>query len=306
MALGLFNKLADLAKTSTRMVVLGIIVIVVGLVWLGWTKVIANPDTVFWSMLDNNLSSYGQTKHVTQGSQGNSLDQYVQLQLGSQNVASGQAALDQALSNTTEASITIDTIGTSSANYARYTNFALNSSDPTQPKKDFSQLIGVWAKENNFSSAQQAIFTQASEGIIPSMHLSSQIRHQVVDFAKKQQVYKIDFSSLKHETINGRMVDTYQVQVDPEKYIQMLILINKLTDQKSQQLDASQYQGAPAVPLQVSVDVLSHNLVNVIYETSGRSESYGSYGAQATVDIPTQTISETQAQAMLQKILSSQ
>src|SRR3990167_3583794 len=114
----------------------------------------------FWGMINNNLSTASITEHITQSGQGQSVDQYMQKQFGSQKASHSVIVLKQT-GGRAESSSTVksETINTPTTDYSRY--LQVNSQQKTASGKpiDSSKILGVWAKTdnpNNQSSISQS------------------------------------------------------------------------------------------------------------------------------------------------------
>lgn len=306
MARTLVSTTTEQQKTLVRLfVVMGVVIFLLS-GWLWWSKVYAGQSQVFWGMIDGNLRSFGQTRRITQENESSKLDQSLQLQLGSQNIVKDRANITQAISPSEKASVTVETLSTPKASYVRYTDLKIEGTQD-QPQRDLTQLLNTWGKQNVADSAGQGSFAQATNGTIPITYLPPKARHEVVKFAREQEVYKPKYDTMKREKINGRHVNTYEVTVEPVKYVKMLKLIDTLSGQRNlTQVDPNEYADLQPVQLQVSIDVFNRNLAKVVYASNSRQEQYHSFGAVVPVKLPEKTIPQAQLQELLRRTVNGQ
>jgi hypothetical protein len=300
----------DLLQKQQRS--LAIIVFVVGLLifaisgYFWYTRVFSSPTNVFWGMVDNNFKSYGMTRSITQenASQGLKQSQSTRLMLGSQNISQGKTSIMQNNPQTGQVQIDTESIGTMSANYSKYTSINISkSASGKQP--DFSQFENIWAVENNIPTGQlnliQAMF--GTMGTVPFGHLDAASRHKLVNYMKSNEVYKFTDLGVRRENKNGRPVYTYDVSVDLPKAVASLIMFDKLSGlNKLQGIDPEQYAGGGAVPLQMSIDILTHDIVEVSYGGGAQKEQFSSSGAYVKARVPEQTVPVSELQQKIQEI----
>jgi hypothetical protein len=67
-------------------------------------------------------------------------------------------------------------------------------------------------------------------------------------------------------------------------------------------ISAAEFTSSKPVTITLSVDKRSHQMVRIIYPTSGFSETYTDYGVVRTITLPTKTISETELQKRVQAV----
>ena len=284
-----------------------LIFLLAGYFW--YARVFTNPNNVFWGMVDNNLKTYGVTRHMAQEnpSQGLSQTQDNRLLLGSQNVSQGKVALVQNSQATGNVHVDTEAIGTTSANYVRYTNIDIAKKAADGKQVDFSELENVWAVDNNVPTGQlnllQSMF--GSMGAVPFGHLDASSRQKLVTFMRKSEVYKIDNTTAHKESRGMRQVYVFDVKVDTQKYVASLVLFDKLSGlNRLQDVDPSQFASQSPIPLRMFVDITTRNLVEIGYGTNGiQKEQLGAYGGFVKANIPSQAVPVAELESKLQATL---
>lgn len=273
--------------------------------WLWWSRLYQSPERVFQAMLANSLSTPSVTRHVTQAAGGNSLEQYVQLNLGSENRARIVSTLAQtANQSTTE--VGTESIGTPDQDYSRYTTIKTNEQNDAGEPLDFSSVINVWGESElagTTNPTQPRYLNEALLGVVPFGGLPANERQTLLEFMRDNNVFQTDFNSVARTTQNGRNVYIYNVTIEPSNYIAMLQAFTKaLGLEPIEGLEQESYEGTPPLQIAVSVDRLSRQLTKVAYAGDGREETYSGHGLTRPIDLPEQTIPLNDLQNRLQTI----
>ncbi len=269
--------------------------------WLWWHQVYMNSTNVFWGMMSNNLATASITKHTQQETQGQSVDQYVQIQFGPQKAAHGTVTFEQNGSK-----VKSETIGTPKVDYNRYISINTNQKTASGKPIDTSSVLGVWSKSdssNDSSLSNSQFFRQSILGIVPFANLNASARSKLISLMKSKNVYDISSGSIKSATENGRSVYVYDVSITPSAYVEAISQLAKELGLGDIGLDPSQYQGAPAFKTQFTVDKKSRELIKISYLNSGQTETFSSYGLEQPITEPKNAIPLTSLQERLQKIL---
>ncbi len=274
--------------------------------WLWWHYSYLNPQTVFWDTVNNNLIISGVTKRtVTQDNSGK-LDQYDQIGLGAQNMVKSIATVTQNGENNQKSTVVTQTVGTPSANFARYTKIDTTQKTVNNTTLDFSKVINQWSKEDLNGNAE-GTFANAIFDVVPFAHLNAAQREQVVNDAKSGKVYDVDFDNVEKDRKDGRLFYAYSVAITPDKYINLLKQVDGMMGlNQLKNLDPSQYQGGAPIQVKIIIDAKAHQLASVIYVDNQRQETYSAWGAQFDTSLPDKTIGKTDLQTKLNVILSGQ
>lgn len=272
---------------------------------LWWTKVYTDPKRVFWAMLDNSLSTSSVTRNVKQQNQGNLLDQYIQLNLGTQSNARVITAISQGQGDSA-AKVVTESIGTEKEDYTRYTEINTKETNAEGKPLNFDQIVNVWAKADAPQSGQQSntrYFKEALLGVVPFADLDAGQRERLLKLMQEQGVFETDFGSTGQGREQGRRTYVYRVTVKPKPYITVLQAFTREIGLGAVEgLDQTNYEGAAPLELELAVDVLSRQLVRIVYGGNGRVESYSGHGLKTNIAIPTQTIPVSELQNRLQTL----
>ncbi len=293
-------------KAAMRMISLAIVAIVTILVWFLWHSVYMSPTRVFWDMIDNNLSTPGVTRHVSQKSGSQSLDQYLRIAFGSKIVVDERDELRQ---NQTggQSSVISESIGTKDNDYNRYVSIDSLRKNSSGGKIDTSQITGVWGKTDDPTPGQtpKGIFLKQSliKFITPFANLNQVQRQSIIQQMKDSKVYDISTGNTTSEKVNGRSVYVYDVGVNPQAYVEMMVKILHYIGIGDIGLNSAQYAGAPTLHAKFAVDKLSRQLVKINFVSSGQEEVYVSQGLETPIDIPSNTIPLSQLQLRIQNTL---
>lgn len=279
--------------------ILGIILFIVfGIIW--WQKIYKNPERTFWGMFDTSLATSGFTRHIKETSNGLSIDEYEQLELGSKNVAQSITTLNQ-----TGAQVSQNTISTLTTDYSRYTSINTDVKGSDGKLLNYSKVIDLWSKSappaiGRSNDPTTHLFGQAVLGTVPIANLSSIQRANLIKEIHSKHVYTADFSSVRKERQLGREVYVYNVRVQPLAYA--ALMQNFATDigiGKVSELDPGNFQTTQPLSLQFTIDVLSRELVGINYTGSSHTEQYSGYGLQPAIALPIHTISSYNLQQRL-------
>lgn len=283
-------------------VLAGIVSVVTAVVW--WQKIYTDPNRVFNAMLTNSLRSHGVTKLTSQESGGQSLEQTIQLQLSEQNIVRGRTVLTQP-SATGETVIETESIGTPTTDYVRYVDIETDQLGESGAPLDFSEVIGVWGRSSSDTATLTAgeLYSEATMSVVPFGNLNAEQRHEILATMKSINLYEYTNSEVKQETINGRPIYRYSVEVQPEKYVRMLkqyadtVGLNQFSD-----LDPAEFKGNPPFNLEMVIDVWSRQLRQVTFIDTQQTEDYLAYGLHQSVSTPENAIPVQELQQRLQMV----
>lgn len=274
-------------------VLLGVI-LVAGLIsagWLAWSKIVINPDRVFSDALNNSLRTPSVTRQViqNQGTSGVEQVSHISFRQPTPN-ANTKTVIYQTTATNTTASVETETIGTNDSDYVRYTEIKEAGGD--DGTGGLGDLIGTWAERNDSDSpapgGNLTFFNEGLFSIIPFGNLDKQSRSSLINLINKKNIYQYTSAERKFE--NGRLVYTYSLNINPSDLVEVLRSYMELTGNgEPDQLDPAEYENAPPIQIQVTVDVLSRQ-VSAINYPQNRTENYSGYGLYRPVEIPSETI----------------
>jgi hypothetical protein len=64
-------------------------------------------------------------------------------------------------------------------------------------------------------------------------------------------------------------------------------------------IKAADYESSKPVPITISIDKLSHQMLKIAYPTTGFTESFSEYGIAREIQIPPNTISENELKSRI-------
>lgn len=301
----------DSSGSAPRLLVITGVILLAASSWFWWSRVYADPQRAFEGMLGNSLKTSGVNREVTRVAQGNLVNEQIAVSLGGQNRSKTITTVSRG-SGQQQAKVVTESIGTLQDDYGRYTNIDTKEAGPSGTPLDFREILNIWGKSDQAASGQKnsaSFFNDALIGniIVPVANLNGKDRQALLQQIAADKVYEVDYSGVRREERNGRRVYVYPVSVHPKPYI---VMMQKLTKDIGlgavEGLDASSYEGASAIKLELTVDVLSRQLVQVTYPSSqnepGRQEEYTGYGLKMQIDVPKETIPLSELQERLQNL----
>jgi len=271
---------------------------------LSWDHHTTDPQRVFWGTVDQGMKTSGVTVEATQSGTGSSLHQTVQYSMGGQNTTHVMAALTQS-----GTSIVDEMIGTSTNDYTRYTAIKTDQKTPSGKAMNFSKILGIWAKADNAAGESQLI-PQAILGTnlplggvaIPLASLSPADRTKLANQIKSDKVYTISYKDVVRTHKDGRLLYSYKVSVNPQKYAAMMKQFGTVTGVHAlDTLKPEQYAGQPSFVLNMTIDARAHRLLSAASEDGSVMQTYTGYDIPVVVKLPAQTVSSTELQKRLQQ-----
>ncbi len=274
--------------------------------WLWCAKLSMDPQRVFWQTLDQSLSTTGVTVKSSQdNANGVVATQLLQYSFGADTMSHAVTTLKQG--NTT---VVDEVIGTPKADYTRYLTLKTDQKGADGKPLKFPNVIGVWASSGESGGQllpQSIIGTSLPLGgvSLPIAQLDSRTRAALVDQIRQDTVYKIDFSKVKKQHIDGRLQYVYDVKMPAVAYAKMMkqfAAYAGVNDLK--QLDPSTFAGRPDFAMRLTIDARAHHVIAAAGLADGKttvSQKYVSYDVPVVVEPPTKTISLQELQQRLSK-----
>ncbi len=271
------------------------VVLIVLSAWSWWHYIYSNPERVFNRMLSTSLSTASVTKKTTQAG-GQAGAQVTSLNINPSPI------LD---STTTAVGNQRELIATPDASYVRFTDIDLSKLGVVDTSQDISGVLNVWGKSISLDGMNGGTgeYNQSLFGIVPVGRLSSQDRAALLGQMQKENVYNVDYSTTKRETVNGRPVYTYTVTIKPRAFISMLKSFSSYLGMNDfEQYDPNTYPESPLIAVSMQIDVWSSQLTKITYGEDQTTEDYSAYGALTDIQEPATYISAQELQAKLQQI----
>jgi hypothetical protein len=290
-----------LRAQRTRILWLAIIIgfIGVGLAYF-YKTTYSDPRRVFNAMLENSLRTSSVLKQVTQVSDNQTLDQRVRLQLGGDHVAQSVTTLSQ--TGLASANVMTESIGTPNADFVRYRSIKTDQKNEAGEEIDFSNIVDVWGRTEASETTSGELYNELVLGVIPIGNLSHQDRKELLQDMTELDVYKVEYENVKRGSANGRPAYSYRVKIRPETYVTLLKkYATKVGLSHLDNINPQNYSSAPPIEFTISVDIMTRRLVGIEYD-SGRQEYYTSYGTEADVELPNDTVPVEELQDRLRNI----
>lgn len=267
--------------------------------WAWWRQVYTDPERVFDRMLSSSLTTPSVTKETSESSIGQSTTQTSQL-----TVNPSPSVRTKAVANQGSTTIEYETIAFPDREFFRYTNIktvAEEGAEPSTPDQ-YKDVMNIWGESSSATSGTEAqMFDQTMLGVVPIASLSPQDRQRLLDQIRNEKVYTVSYDSVKRERIGGRLVYTYNVDITPRAYVNMLktfagmVGSNQLAD-----VDISPYPDTPSLKVVMRIDVLSGGLTEIAFSEDARTETYSAHGGRQLVSEPEESVPLLQLQSMLQ------
>jgi len=272
-----------------RAVVVVVCIVLIGLWW--WAS---HPSTTktFWDSMDNNLATASVTKHDVQSQQGDTTNQYTQMEFGVMNASHALSTVTQQ-GNT----VTSETIGSPRNDYSRYVSIKTTQKSLGGQNIKSDKFLGIWGKSPDAPAnvpASVQYFQQSVLGIVPFGNFTAQQRHDLIKLMQDNKTYSL--GPVENSKLNGRGVYIYAVNINPQSLIELLQQYAKDLGLGNIGLDPSQYAGSPPIRTQFTIDKLSRNLVKVHYSADSQDETYSSQGLEQPITLPVKAIPIDQLQ----------
>jgi len=285
-------------KSGKFLLITGSLVVVIllavgSLYW--FSKVYSNPEKVFWGMMNNNLATRGVTKEIAYSTQtGPSLIVTQQTWNPNPRVKS----IRQVTYTTTKPPTVLALEGVSTPS----TSFQHYSKIDDGKRRDYSSIYNLWLNTQGVSNQQSAPnFNDAVFNVVLFGNLSLANRDPVIN--KLKNAYIVDFAATGKQTVDGRRVYNYDVELNLQKYAEAAKLYAEEYGLPTAKLiNPGSYTGSETVTFRMSVDVLSHQLRKIYYKQSGSTEYYLSYGVPVEITPPKTTVSPQAFQQAIQQI----
>lgn len=294
-----------LANIRVQLIVALATVILLGTSMLWWQKVNTTPGRVFEAMLRRNLTTASITKKVSSGSDGQKLDQYVQLSFAAeQPIARSLVVYEQKTQEGPNSLVKTETLGTNTADYSRYVQIETDQKNQQGKALDFSRVRDVWGKlDKNEDAAQVQNLQSAVFGLVPFARLDASLSDKFARQLIDSKAYGVDYSQAKSTTVNGRSVWQYTVKINVAEYLKVLQKVSQLVGVRdTSALNAEDYQNQPPVEVTMSVEKSSRQLLVLDTGSGGQKEEYSAYGITLPIQLPTNVVPQAELQQKLQDI----
>lgn len=269
-------------------------------VW--YFKVHLSPERVFWSMINDTLSTSGISRTVVQTSPGGGSTEQSQLNFGVPTTVLVKKTIQDSSSGPTS-TVVIEGLGTDKADFQRYLKVDRLTADGKP--LDYSPVYGLWIKTNESqggTSTDSTILSQALLGAVLIGNLNPQDRKAVVQLLHNG-AYEIDTNNVITTKVGNHKVYTYNVKVALNPYAKALVLYASTMGLASAStVNPSNYGPNDKLEMKISVDKMSRQLVRINYTNADIVENYGSHGIFHNIADPDKITPVKTFQQKLQQI----
>jgi hypothetical protein len=294
---GFVSKLKTVV-TSAKFIVVFALLVVIGTFGVWQYHNTTNVDRVFWGMVDNNMQTSAYSRHTSQKSGAQSVDQVLETATTPQHRLFSDSIFVQ--TGVDSARAVTENIGTPTSDYVRYTDIE------TAQKLDFKEVLGVWGVTESQVPGQTTgqLYNQAVLGIIPTGNLTAAQRREIVKIMHEKNAYTYTLVNTTRSLPFGRPTYTMQVVVNPVGYISALkqfagyVGLNHLT-----QVNPADYEKANKLSFSVSIDGWTHQIISTNENSGGKTEIItGRNMRKVLPEAPTNAIPVDELQQKLQSI----
>jgi|GEM_PF-1589312 len=259
-----------------------------------YAKVYAQPERVFWKMVDNNLATSGITRETPQAACVPNAESTNLLQISFVPKLSLHCITHI---NQGSVKLTIETIGNTNADYARYSKVETTAKSSGSDK--YSKVYDLWIKNNGNPSGLPNLYGQLLNDPILFGYLTPKQRQDVAAGLKK--AYVIDYKNVRKDREGARQNYTYTVSVSLKNFaIAERAYADTLQLPIASRINPDSYPSSAKVDVKFTVDVLSRHLTGITFQST--SEKYSGYGITNPAEIPAKTVSIQELQNAFQSV----
>lgn len=287
-------KITSLTRKSPAWVFISGLLLLVASLGLWWMFIYNKPDPnkLFWSMLENSLSTESVTIESNQEQQGMDVRQISRYQLGAANLAHAATLINQP-----GTSVKTEIIATPTTDYTRYASIKSDRTGPDGKPLNFSKVLNTWSagQEGAGTLFNQSLF----DNVILHGDLSNEQRAKFLEQMRNDDVYSIEGKPTKRTNKDtGRQEYVYNVKVQYIPYVRLLKSFAQEVGLKNfDNIDPNSYSGTPPFETVLTVDVRSRHLSTVSQSDGQQSQKYSGYGIPVQIEVPKKTITEDELRA---------
>lgn len=286
----------------TRTLILFAVIILVGGVWGWWHQIYSNPKRVFWGAIGHALQTRSYTRQSVQNDNGQIYIQNVYGTVSPKQIVSGTNQIKQDGAGGYD--VITDVIGTPTTDFVRYVSVKTDQKSKDGKPLDYKASLGVWGKsEATDKQTNGQVYNQSALGVVPFGNLNLVQRNELIGLMQSKVSYKTEYSSASRKLVNGRPTYQYDVTVNAEAYITVLKKYAQMVGlTQLAQTNAEDFRTTTPLQFKFTIDVWTKQITKIEYDT-GRTESYGSFGAQKQhIPTPSSTINIDELQQRVQSV----
>lgn len=279
--------------------------------WLWVQYIYRSPENVFWGMVDKSLHTHGVTRRVQEKTASSSVDRYLSVMLGADPFAQAKIVVTQQNSKGKKTTVESEIIASPTVNYSRYKRVESDLNDKRGTKLDFGAIENKWVKEDA-DNTQSNIFAEAVgvspgsvAGSVPFAMLPSNLRTELVTYARNHAVYDADLTAVKKGAMDGRATYEYGVKVNVQAYLTLLKRIDEqLGLDQLTRFKPQDYAKTPPIQVVMTIAVDSRQLLEIKDANTGQVERFSAYGARRQVYYPEASLTKKALDNKLEAILA--
>jgi hypothetical protein len=166
-------------------------------------------------------------------------------------------------------------------------------------------VVNVWAKSDDVAQSGtqgsgHKLFAEAVLGIglpigtipVPIGEVAPKHRESMLRQIRDNKPYKVSFKDVKKERKDGRLLYTYEVEIQTILYVSLMKDFAKRLDlHELDQVDPNTYKTAQPLKTKLTIDATARQLVGVDNGQQGVAQAYRGHGLPIKVTLPKDYIS---------------
>ncbi|NBU33181.1 hypothetical protein EB118_08665 [bacterium] len=273
--------------------------------YIAYNKLYLTNERRFWSAIDNSLATSSVVRSVESGGTGNKTVETTRFNFGTEATINRITSVGTK-NATSESNVTTQNILTPTAQYVRYENIFTSEKKASGGDYDFSSIKGVWAKQAEATSPEEAdqlklSYVQPQVTLAPFGNLRAVDRRQIVKELKDSNVYEIDYTKTLRTVIDDKQFIMLPAKVKLKSYVTVL---QKHFDFMGfgmfPPLNADNYPDKARYSVQFLVNPSNNTIAGI--KLDSQTENYSNYGVNAKAPIPNDAIPLDELQQKLQSL----
>ena len=266
-----------------------------GIMW--YRYVYMDEDRVFWSAIENSLSTKGVQKVINTSKgdveQVQTVNLYFSPTIKSQSLVTYTDSADKKTST--------EMVADFSSDYARYASL--------ETYTNTEGILGVWAKTSQETTKEsQVLLSQLASGALVFVgNLSSGQRDELIELMKSTSMYEVIGKSGTNQYGN-KTADVYKVRINLEGYNAVLSRYLTMLGFTEAAASVVQADSETTVPIfELAIDAKTRTIFEAGFPEIGSigGEQFNNWGVTRAVDIPVDTITVDELQKRLETIYTA-
>ena len=304
MAKGVKSSSQGIKLNTSKQSVFTILLILVIIIWAFIHFYWDNPNRVFSRMLNNTLMTASYTKTITDYKSNQHSTQVISAETGAVNVAYMTQMLT--IPGYSKGLIQIESIGTPTTDFERYTILKTPAKDSSGKLIDYSSALNRWGaiSPGGTKATDGQLFNEVLLDVVPMANVNPVIKKQLLTYIKVNKVYTFS-GPVSSQIVNGKPQLVYNVTVNMhylQNYIKQFAIAIGLNQYNSKIIDASSLPKKQVRHYQFAIDSLTGQLSTIKYVGTNLSYKYSSYGAKLSINTPKKYIQLADLEKYIQQL----